>query len=443
MIPKVAQQGRSFKGAARYYLHDKNADTSERVAWTATLNLPTDDPRRAVAHMIDTATHANELKRAAGIKATGNKLKNPVYAYSIAWQPGQTPSQAEQMAAAKETIAALGFDKQQAIIVAHNDTAHPHVHVIVNKVDPVNGKSVELGNDFLKFSKWAESYERRHGKILCRERVENNAARERGQWRKDESPSRKEHYEWKKRTSEQVWSEFRREQAGAKDSQKLAYDAIFQQRNERMKRRKAELKSLYKPRWKTLFKDQKKDLASFDSSYLKRLRFAMKQDSRKGLRPQIEAIFSANTYLRMEFVRQQEERRRAFGREQLQDIRDAGREVDKAWKYDRAQLKEMFEAENSKRAQHYRDMSDTVWKGEKKSPENTNEFARAADSERPKRERDVSEKYKSESKPQVRTSEFARAADSERPEQARDISEKYRGETRRRRARGRTRKPER
>ena len=54
MVPKVTSAGRSFKGAARYYLHDKQADTSERVAFVETVNLPTNDPRRAVAHMVDT-----------------------------------------------------------------------------------------------------------------------------------------------------------------------------------------------------------------------------------------------------------------------------------------------------------------------------------------------------------------------------------------------------
>jgi len=52
MVPKVAKSGASFKGAALYYLHDKQANTNERVAFTQTVNLPTNDPDRAVAHMM-------------------------------------------------------------------------------------------------------------------------------------------------------------------------------------------------------------------------------------------------------------------------------------------------------------------------------------------------------------------------------------------------------
>ncbi|MBB4375253.1 hypothetical protein GGD63_008102 [Bradyrhizobium sp. cir1] len=50
MVPKVAGKGRSFMGAGMYYLHDKKAETSERVAFTYTVNLPTRDPEGDTPH---------------------------------------------------------------------------------------------------------------------------------------------------------------------------------------------------------------------------------------------------------------------------------------------------------------------------------------------------------------------------------------------------------
>jgi len=66
MTPKVVR-GRSFKGVGQYLLHDKEATSSERVTFTETLNLPTDNARSAIANMIDTATHADDIKRRAGV----------------------------------------------------------------------------------------------------------------------------------------------------------------------------------------------------------------------------------------------------------------------------------------------------------------------------------------------------------------------------------------
>ena len=93
MVPAVTAGGRSFKGAALYYAHDKRREgeaerlTSERVAWTHTVNLATGDPERAWRIMADTAMRQGEIKAAAGKKATGRKLTKPVYAYSLAWHP--------------------------------------------------------------------------------------------------------------------------------------------------------------------------------------------------------------------------------------------------------------------------------------------------------------------------------------------------------------------
>src|SRR5699024_12371386 len=38
----------------------------------------------------------------------------------------------------------MGLEEHQALVVAHNDTAHPHVHIAVNRVHPERGKAWEL-----------------------------------------------------------------------------------------------------------------------------------------------------------------------------------------------------------------------------------------------------------------------------------------------------------
>ena len=142
MVPRVAKAGRSFKGAALYYLHDKGAKTTERVAFVETANLPpTNDPDIAIEHMVDTAQNAAALKKAAGIKG-GRPLEKPVYAFSVAWHPSETPSKAEQLEAAQEAVKRLGLANHQAVFIGHTDTDHPHVHVLVNRVCPETGVSV-------------------------------------------------------------------------------------------------------------------------------------------------------------------------------------------------------------------------------------------------------------------------------------------------------------
>jgi hypothetical protein len=192
MIPDIAGIGTNFKGAGAYYLHDKRVGaeaerfTAERVAWTETRNLATEDPRLAMRLMAATAMEQDNLKAEAGIPNTGRKSAKHVYCYSLAWHPDEAKelTREEMRAAVDETLDTLGARDHQALIVCHTDEAHPHVHVILNRVNPHDGRMLSNSKHKLKLSQWAEDYERRRGRIYCQERVENNAERARGRKRR-------------------------------------------------------------------------------------------------------------------------------------------------------------------------------------------------------------------------------------------------------------------
>lgn len=230
MIPRVGPGGNSFQGAGLYYLHDKDALTSERVAFTHTRNVHTDSPDRALKTMAWTAMHQSDLKRSAGMATTGRKLQKPVYTYSLAWAQDQDPSRDDMIAAAEASLKAIDMDDRQAVLVAHNDTEHPHIHVILNRVHPDTGMAASTSNDHLKLSKWAEAYEREHGGIRCHARVNHNARRARGEFVKNTNLSRQE-YEWVKEhraASPEAIREARTERQ-AKDTTELERDFMRRQ----------------------------------------------------------------------------------------------------------------------------------------------------------------------------------------------------------------------
>lgn len=178
MVPRIAKIGHSFKGAGMYYLHDKKADTDDRVAWTHIHNIPTNSPSKAFDWMAYTAMNANKLKQQAGIPMTGRKsTSGTVYSFSLAWHPEQKPDKQTMLDAAFETLGLLRLEEHEAVMVAHKDTAHPHVHVICNLVNPENGKKAVMSYDRLTMSQWAEKTERNDGEILCEQRVINNEQR--------------------------------------------------------------------------------------------------------------------------------------------------------------------------------------------------------------------------------------------------------------------------
>ena len=171
---------------ADYCLHDPrmpgeahHPESAERVEWTETRNLATSEGERAGRIMAATAEASPELKRLAGVAATGRKLEKPVCHYSLSWAKDEKPERQEMRRAAQESLKALGMERHQALVVSHRD-GQPHVHVIANRVDPESGKAAGLNRSKLKLSKWAEEYERGQGEFRCPARVRNNARRGQG-----------------------------------------------------------------------------------------------------------------------------------------------------------------------------------------------------------------------------------------------------------------------
>ena len=116
--------GQSF-GQLAWYLAEKDP---ERVAWSSTRNTLETDARKAASEMQKTA-------------ALSERVEKPVYHVSVSLDPGDDLSREELEAVADQTLDDLGLSDHEAALVAHNDTDHPHVHIMVNRVHPETGKA--------------------------------------------------------------------------------------------------------------------------------------------------------------------------------------------------------------------------------------------------------------------------------------------------------------
>jgi len=293
MVPKLHKKGTSFKGAAAYLLHDKEASTSERVEWIETRNLVTDDPDLAWRIMAATALDQNRLKANAGVRSTGRKSADSVLHYSLSWHESEkadlTPE--EMMRAARESIRALGASDRQALIICHNDEQHPHLHVVINRVSPADGRMLSSSKEKLALSKWAEGYETRRGRILCEERVVNNALRARGEFTRAVKDKPRHIYEAEQRAARQAQEkpdgfEVIRAEQRAKDAALSERGRALQERHARQwdalraahKERRQEIRDsgrkaagqakklvreAYRDRWRALYRAQRGELEAF------------------------------------------------------------------------------------------------------------------------------------------------------------------------------------
>jgi hypothetical protein len=189
MIIRIQANGGSFRGAGLYYLHDKSADQSiekhlkpksdERVWFTDTRNCLSMDPGRALEEMWRTAEDQAYLKMQAGVKLGGRVCEDPTKTLSLSWHKDDKATPEHMVEAADALLKHMGWDAHQAVYVGHNDTEHRHIHIILNRVNPETGRTLDDFREQKRAQSWALQYERQQDQVRCEQR-ELNAAREAG-----------------------------------------------------------------------------------------------------------------------------------------------------------------------------------------------------------------------------------------------------------------------
>lgn len=204
MIVRMLSPGKSFKGLASYLTHDPEAKSAERVSWTHTLNLAHDHVSSAVDSMLWTARNAELLKQEAGIRAGGRATENTVKHISLNWSPEERPSRDHMIETAEGFLRHMKWDEHQALLVAHEDKAHPHVHVMLNAVHPETGLRLDDNFERRRAQAWALQYEQENGRIFCEQRLQNVEERE-------EAPTRPAWMAFREKQAEFEYQEKNRE----------------------------------------------------------------------------------------------------------------------------------------------------------------------------------------------------------------------------------------
>ena len=293
MIVKIHRSGQSFRSAAEYCLGDKAPEReegeererkpyqegdpswarqimSDRVAWTQTLNLSTDDPYKATRMMAATVSYAPTLKQRAEVKAGGRELAKPVCHYSLSWKEGEKPSRPEMIRAAETTLAVLQMPNNQALLVAHRDTDCAHVHIIANRVSWEDGRAAKLTMSRLNLSRWAEAYERSRGEIQCARRVEHNRLRSQGQAVYDRESRRDADYRRDRREDSfgrKRYEDGRTPQEEAQvGKQRAAEQQVTDQCQASMKERRESIDVHHKQQWREIYQRQEREREDLEAT---------------------------------------------------------------------------------------------------------------------------------------------------------------------------------
>src|SRR5699024_11998978 len=89
--------------------------------------------------------------------------ETPVYPVSLSYSPEDTPSKDMMLDDGHQVLQALGLDDHQAIFVAHQDTDHKHLHMMINRVHPEQGRAWNAFGDHYKLRGIAKELEQQRG----------------------------------------------------------------------------------------------------------------------------------------------------------------------------------------------------------------------------------------------------------------------------------------
>lgn len=148
MIAAVSS-GRRFAGLARYLTHARGGEPT-RAAWLAGRNLPVDDALVAAKVMQATA-------------AANARVRDPVYHVALAFDPGDPVTRGTMERVADRVLRDVGLAGHQVLLVAHADRAHPHVHLMVNRVHPETGRAWDRAHDYRRLEASLRAVERELG----------------------------------------------------------------------------------------------------------------------------------------------------------------------------------------------------------------------------------------------------------------------------------------
>jgi len=145
---------KSFGGLIAYLTEGRrDALNPDRVAWTSCRNLDgVNVPARAAQVM---RAHASQHPRA----------EKPVYHFGLSLHPAEHLSPEQWNHVVDLLLQRLGLGRHQALVIAHRDTDHEHVHVVVNRVGD-DGRAWEKENDLVKASGAIRSIEVEYG-LIC------------------------------------------------------------------------------------------------------------------------------------------------------------------------------------------------------------------------------------------------------------------------------------
>ena len=139
-------QGACFKGAINYVLDKEKAELIGAIG----VRLTADHDRNAIIHSFVT-------------QAKLNPIAKPVAHISLDFsaQDKDKLTEEKMLEIASQYLQKMGYKNTQVLAVRHHNTDHPHLHLIINRID-FDGKRISDQNERIRNMKVCKELTEKH-----------------------------------------------------------------------------------------------------------------------------------------------------------------------------------------------------------------------------------------------------------------------------------------
>lgn len=96
------------------------------------------------------ATVKGRMAEMAALAMEATRSVDPLMHLVLSWPVHERPTNAQCDAAVKRLLQSLGLAGHQCLYALHRDTDNWHLHMIVNRVDPLTGRPIEINKGFTR-----------------------------------------------------------------------------------------------------------------------------------------------------------------------------------------------------------------------------------------------------------------------------------------------------
>ena len=97
------------------------------------------------------------------VAGMNERVRKPCYHMVLSWGDGENPDDRQVLAAARDVLRRMGWQEHQYVLAVHRDRLNVHVHVVLNRVHPLSGKTFSVSHDYARLELACRVIERAWG----------------------------------------------------------------------------------------------------------------------------------------------------------------------------------------------------------------------------------------------------------------------------------------